>query len=254
MGEPLILAEYRSPRDGEPGVAIRCAGLSKSFDSGLVRAVESVDLEIAPGEGVAVTGPTGCGKTTLLSLMALLEKPDAGELCIDGRPSADVGSPEDWRASSLGIVFQLHHLLPHLTAAENVALPLMGRGLARSASRPLVQASIERVGLGARAATLASRLSGGERQLVAIARALVGRPRLVLADEPTGSVDSTTGERVVQLLLDYCSASGATLVLVTHMEAVAGRLDRVIAMLDGRIVDQGRPRTASSPPSHLPGG
>jgi putative ABC transport system ATP-binding protein len=240
MTTPTFVAVSWPGRHPETGVAIDATGLKKSFEGGLVRALAGADIAVGAGERVAVTGPTGCGKTTLLSLVALLERSDEGDLQIDGRPSAAVRSPEDWRAANVGIVFQLHHLLPHLTAGENVALPLEGRGLARAEVRRLAKASLGWVGLERRGGTLAGRLSGGERQLVAVARALVGRPRLVLADEPTGSVDSETGARVVQLLLDFSAATGATLVLVTHEAGVAARLDRIVAMRDGRITYEGR--------------
>ncbi len=239
MGERADLRGVGPQPNGAAGVALRAAALRKAFDRGLVRALAGVDLEVAAGERVAVTGPTGCGKTTLVSLLALLERPDAGELLVDGRPAAGIRSPEGWRARNVGIVFQLHHLLPHLSAAENVALPLVGRGLPRAAVRARAKEAIASVGLAARATTLASRLSGGERQLAAVARALVGRPRLILADEPTGSVDSDTGARIVELILESSTASGATVVLVTHEHAVAERLGRVVAMRDGRVVDDG---------------
>jgi len=231
--------DTRSAAEAGRGIALAAAGLTKSFDGGLVRALAGVDLAIRSGERVAVTGPTGCGKTTLLALLGLLETPDAGELRIDGVPSGQFRSPERWRAESVGIVFQLHHLLPHLTAAENVAVPLAGRGLPTSVVRRLVADAIGRVGLGHRASTLAGRLSGGERQLAALARALVGGPRLLLADEPTGSVDSATGARLVRLILELSAASGATVVLVTHEAGVAERMDRVVVMADGRVVQGG---------------
>jgi len=234
------IAPRSASRQVGRGIALSATGLRKSFDNGLVCALAGADLEVPAGERVAVTGPTGCGKTTLLSILGLLDGFDEGEVRIDGRPSAGIRSPERWRAENVGIVFQLHHLLPHLTAAENVGVPLVGRGLPRSAVRRMVDGAIGRVGLTHRATTLASRLSGGERQLAAVARAVVGTPRLLLADEPTGSVDSATGARIVQLILDFSAATGATVVLVTHEEAVARRLDRVVVMRDGLIADAGR--------------
>ena len=230
---------------GRRGIELAAADLVKSFDGGLVRALAGVDLEVHPGERVAVTGPTGCGKTTLLTLLGLLDVPDGGELRIDGAPSSAIRSPERWRAENVGIVFQLHHLLPHLTAAENVAVPLAGRGLARREAGAMVGDAIERVGLGHRSGTLAARLSGGERQLVALARALVARPRLLLADEPTGSVDSATGERLVTLILELSAATAATVVLVTHEASVARRMDRVVAMRDGQVVSREALESAS---------
>lgn len=219
-----------------PGVALRARGLTKSFDGNLVRALAGADFDAAAGEVVAVTGPTGCGKSTLLSLLSLLDEPDAGELLVDGMPPASLGPAERWRARNAGIVFQLHHLVPHLTSAENVALPLAGLGLPRAERSRRVAAILDRAGLSHRSGSLAAKLSGGERQLCAVARALVGRPRLLLADEPTGSVDSANGERILGLLAGWCRESGATMVLVTHDAAVAATADRIAAMRDGRFL------------------
>lgn len=217
------------------GLSVSARGLRKRFEGGLVRAVDGVDLEIAGGERVAITGPTGCGKSTLLSMLALLELPDEGELELGGRPAPSIVPAERWRAENLGIVFQFHHLLPHLTVEENVMLPLIGRGIARTGIRRRARVMLEGIGLGHRAGFLAGTLSGGERQLTAVARALVGSPALVLADEPTGSVDSRTGERVLELLLDSELAGGRTVILVTHDPRVAARADRRVSILDGRI-------------------
>jgi putative ABC transport system ATP-binding protein len=218
---------------------ISARGLEKVFDDGHVRALDGVDLDIAAGEHTAVTGPTGSGKSTLLSLLALLERADAGELLIDGRPAASITPAEAWRGRNVGIVFQFHHLLPYLTAEENVLLPLIGRGVGRGEARHRASAILDAVGLAHRADFVVTKLSGGERQLTAVARALVGRPRLILADEPTGSVDSRTGERILSLLLDGEITGGATIVLVTHDMAVADRAGRRRTMLDGRIIATG---------------
>ncbi len=220
---------------GNCGLAFSARGLAKSFDGGLVAALRGVDLEIAAGERVGIVGRTGCGKSTLLSLLALLDDPDAGELAIDGRRASELRPREAWRGANLGIVFQFHHLLlPHLTVAENIALPLAGR-MRRRERRQRVAEMVERMGLVHRASTLAARLSGGERQLVAVARALVADPRAVLADEPTGSVDSATGATIVATLGDWAQRRGGTLVMVTHDEALATSLDRVVTMVDGRL-------------------
>lgn len=216
-----------------PGVHLLARGLARSFEGGLVPAVRRADLEVQPGEAVAIMGPTGCGKSTLLAMLALLEPPEAGELFLDGVPAADLGSGERLRREQVGIVFQFHHLLPHLSAAENVALPLAGSRLSAAQRRERVAELLHALGLEHRARTLAARLSGGERQLVALARALVNRPRLILADEPTGAVDSATGK----LLLDHLFAPWVeelpSIVLVTHDPAVAGRAHRVVPMRDG---------------------
>ena len=217
------------------GLEITARGLRKRFEGGLVRAVDGVDLEVAAGERVAITGPTGCGKSTLLSMLALLERPDEGELELGGRSAGSITPPEAWRARHLGIVFQFHHLIPHLNAEENVMLPLVGRGVERREIRRRSRDMLGAVGLGHRAGFLVNKLSGGERQLTAVARALIGNPSLVLADEPTGSVDSHTGERILELLLGGELTRRATVVLVTHDPNVAARADRTVRMLDGRI-------------------
>lgn len=216
------------------GLRVSCSGLTRSFDDGLVPVLRGVDLEVASGERVAIVGRTGCGKSTLLSILALLDRPDAGELHFDGLASRDIGSPEAWRASAVGIVFQLHHLLLHLTAAENIELPLIGR-TRTDARRHRVGAMLDRLGLGHRRGALTASLSGGERQLVAVGRALIGEPRLLLADEPTGSVDSATSERVLALLAEESESRRATLVMVTHDLDLARRLDRVVTMVEGTI-------------------
>lgn len=215
------------------GVALAARGLAKAYDGGLVVAVRHADLELAPGEWVAVTGPTGCGKSTLLSMLSLLEPPDAGEIAIDGLPAASLRSPEAWRLANVGIVFQLHFLLPHLTVAENLAVPLVATDLPARRQRERVEELLERLRLGHRAGTLAARLSGGERQLVALGRALVNRPRLIFADEPTGAVDSATGQLLLGELFSPALTPRPTICLVTHDPAVARRADRVLAMRDG---------------------
>jgi len=217
------------------GLSLLVKDLHKSFDGGLVQALQGVDLAVAPGERVAVVGPTGCGKSTLLSLLALLDAPDRGEILIDGHRPEDLRPAEDWRAREVGIVFQFHHLLPHLTVAENTLLPLLASSGSVDPRRAV--ALLGRLGLADRAHALAARLSGGERQLAALARALINDPRFVLADEPTGSVDSATGSRILDELSEWSTRSKGSLVLVTHDPAVARSMDRVIAMKDGRVVD-----------------
>ena len=216
------------------GVALSVRGLRKSFDGGLVEALRGVDLSVGAGARQAIMGPTGCGKSTLLSLLALLEEPDSGEILIDDRPASSLGRPEEWRRHNLGLVFQFHYLLPHLTVAENVVLPLLG-GPLRDGRRVGVDQLLDRLGLAQRRDTLAARLSGGERQLAAVARGLINGPRLVLADEPTGSVDSATGIRILDVLLGWCRERGATMLMVTHDAGIAGRLDAVLHMRDGCI-------------------
>lgn len=230
-----------------PGVALVARGLAKAYDGGLVVAVRRADLDLAPGEWVAITGPTGCGKSTLLSLLGLLEPPDAGEIAVDGLAAGSIRSPEAWRLANVGIVFQLHFLLPHLTVAENLAVPLMATGLSARERQDRVSELLERLRLAHRSGTLAARLSGGERQLVALGRALVNRPRLVFADEPTGAVDSATGALLLGELFSVARTPRPTILLVTHDPAVARRADRVVTMRDG-ILDGGRAARAGEPP------
>ena len=216
------------------GIAISARGLDKCFDDGLVQALRGMDLEVQGGERVAVMGPTGCGKSTLLSLLALLDAPDGGELLLEGGAAAAIRSPERWRAANVGIVFQLHHLLPHLTVRENVALPLLD-GRRRDGVADRVAAVLDDLGLSHRGDARAATLSGGERQLAAVARALVGEPRLILADEPTGNVDTATGRRIVETLAAWSGRRAATVVVVTHDREVAAVADRIVHMRDGRV-------------------
>jgi predicted ABC-type transport system involved in lysophospholipase L1 biosynthesis ATPase subunit len=218
-------------------VAILAEDLCKAFAGGRVRALQRVSICVQPGEWVAVTGPTGSGKSTLLSVLALLDSPDEGRLELDGIPAERLGPGERWRANNVGIVFQLHHLLTHLTVVENVALPLVRWGTSWREARRLALKELEAVGLAERAETVASQVSGGERQLAAVARALAARPRLVLADEPTGNVDPATGQRIVDLLDGWRRQAGATLLTVTHQPDLATRADRVIHLVAGRIAE-----------------
>ncbi len=221
------------PSPATQGVALAAYGLAKAYDGGLVVAVRHADIALASGEWVAITGPTGCGKSTLLSLLTLLEPPDAGEIVIDGLQARALRSPEAWRLANVGIVFQFHFLLPHLTVAGNLAVPLMATRMPASQQQERVRELLARLHLEHRASTLAAHLSGGERQLVALGRALVNRPRLIFADEPTGAVDSATGELLLNELFSTSHSPRPTILLVTHDPAVARRAHRVLPMCDG---------------------
>lgn len=214
------------------GLALAAEGVTKRYERGLVRALDGVDLTIDAGETVALVGPTGAGKSTLLAILGRIETADEGRLLVDGAPPA--GSPEAWRESNVGVVFQFHHLLPHLTVLENVALPLWPR-LGKNGAMFRADAILRDIGLSHRRDARASTLSGGERQLSAVARALIGHPRLVLADEPTGSVDSIAGARVITLLSEWARDRGGTLVLATHDLALAAACSRIVPLKDGRI-------------------
>jgi putative ABC transport system ATP-binding protein len=201
-----------------------------------VVALADVSLEIRAGEKLAVMGPSGSGKTTLLSILGCLERPTRGEHVFLGQSvfGLDDDALSALRNRAIGFVFQAFHLIPQLTVAENVETPLLYAGAPPAEWRPRAEAALERVGLAARADHRPSELSGGEAQRAAIARAIVTEPRLLLADEPTGNLDSATGDSIAALL-DELHARGATVVLVTHNESLASRAERVVRLLDGRI-------------------
>ena len=217
---------------------VHATNISRAFamPAGGITAVREVPLSIAAGDHVAIKGPSGCGKSTLLHMLGCVDTPSSGTLLFDGR---DVSTLSD-RARSLlrlrqiGFVFQRFFLLPMLTAAENVELPQAEAGAGKDARRARTRELLDYVGLGPRADHRPSQLSGGEMQRVAIARALANRPRLLLADEPTGELDQTTGEQIASLL-DRVNADGTALVIVTHDPGLADRCRRVLTMKDGRI-------------------
>jgi putative ABC transport system ATP-binding protein len=206
-----------------------------------VRAVDGVDLVVEPGETVSVMGPSGCGKSTLLHLLGGLERPDEGEIHLGGR-RVDGLSETEWavlRRRMVGFVFQAFHLVDELTAIENVELPALLAGSSRRAARQRAQELLDRLEVGARAGHLPDRLSGGERQRVAVARAVINEPLVVLADEPTGNLDSHATGEILGLFSDL-GAAGQTLLIVTHDARVAATADRLLTMRDGAIVAQTR--------------
>jgi putative ABC transport system ATP-binding protein len=209
-----------------------------STPAGEVRAVDDVSLEVRPKELVALFGPSGSGKTTLLLLAAGLLRCDAGEVCFEGLGLGALSKREilEYRRTKLGFVFQNFNLVPGLSAEENVALPLLLRGVDRHEARARAISALEDVRLAGRAGHPPAKLSGGEQQRVSIARALVGEPKLVLADEPTGNLDSETGDAVLELLSGVPRERDVAMILVTHDTRVAGYADRVLAMRDGRLV------------------
>jgi putative ABC transport system ATP-binding protein len=204
--------------------------------AGPVVAVEDVSLRIERGDYLSIQGPSGCGKSTLLHLLGCVETPSSGSLSIDGRDVAGLGDRErsSIRLKSIGFVFQRFFLLPMLTARENVELPQSEAGMPKAERRERTEELLEYVGLGDRAGHRPSQLSGGEMQRVAIARALANRPRVLLADEPTGELDEATGEHIADLL-DRVQADGTALVVVTHNPSLAGRASRRLTMTSGRL-------------------
>jgi putative ABC transport system ATP-binding protein len=229
--------------DITPAVVLRARGLRRHYGAGegLVRAVDGVDLEVAPGETVAVTGPSGCGKSTLLHLLGGLDRPSGGEVWLGGRRIDGIGERglAKLRRSAIGFVFQAFHLMDELTAVENVELPALMAGRSPRAARKRATELLERVGLADRAGFLPAAMSGGQRQRVAIARALSNEPLLVLADEPTGNLDSAATLEVLRLF-DGLHDAGQTLVVATHDERIAATADRLVSMRDGAFVDETR--------------
>ncbi len=215
---------------------IEVKNISKSYDS--LRVLDDVSLRIEPGEFLSIVGPSGAGKTTLLQIIGSLEAPDSGHVLYDGTDI--VGMKERalaaFRNLNIGFVFQFHQLLPEFTVTENVALPAMIAGKSRHESMEHAAALLSDLGLGSRLTHRPGQLSGGERQRAAVARALINNPRVILADEPSGSLDSRNREELYALFFDLRSRTGNTFVIVTHDESLALTSDRVVRMQDGRIV------------------
>jgi putative ABC transport system ATP-binding protein len=222
---------------------LRTEGLHKEYgrDESLVRAVDHVDLEVARGETLAIMGPSGCGKSTLLHLLGGLDRPSGGELWLDGKRVDHLTERglANLRRREIGFVFQAYHLMDELTARENVELPALLAGRSPRQARTRALELLDQVGLADRESHLPSALSGGQRQRVAIARALVNEPLIVLADEPTGNLDSAATLEVLRLF-DHLHTSGLTLVIVTHDERVAATADRMVSMRDGAFIDETR--------------
>lgn len=226
-----------------PGdVLFEASGLTKEYDDGRVPALRGIDLRIRHGEFVAIVGPSGCGKTTLLNMLGLLDRPTAGSLRFRGQDLSSVSDPAGYRAREVGFIFQSFHLLPNFTIEENVQMPMFGLPGASAARRARAIELLESVGLGHRLDHLPVKLSGGERQRAAIARSLANRPAILLADEPTGNLDTVNSAHVMELLLRLRGEHAVTLVMVTHDRELARHASRQVEIRDGLIVSDGETR------------
>ena len=230
--------EQSSPNPGVDAAAcvFEAIGLRKDFDDGQVQALRGVDFRIEQGEFVALTGPSGCGKTTLLQMLGALDRPSAGTLRYRGNSIADLPDPAAYRALEIGFIFQAFHLLPTFTAVENVQIPMFETNWPRSERKDRAIALLKAVGLEHRLDHFPAKLSGGERQRVAIARSLANGPSVLVADEPTGNLDSVNAQLILDLIVQLHREQNMTLVLVTHDMAIARRASRALLMKDGQIV------------------
>ena len=224
---------------GESLIKLTCIKKVFYTDEVETHALEDVHLDIKKGEYIAISGPSGCGKTTLLSLLGLLDTPTGGEYLLEGQPVANLDAAERARVRNrqIGFIFQAFNLIGDLTVYENVELPLTYRGLSSNDRKERVQAALEKVGMSHRVKHYPAQLSGGQQQRVAVARAVAGDPAILLADEPTGNLDSTNGESVMDLLREL-HRNGSTICMVTHDPRYAKHADREVDLFDGRVVDE----------------
>jgi len=227
MSEPV--------KDGQH-LALELRNVVKTYEGG-VRALNGIDLGVSAGEFVAITGPSGCGKSTLLHLVAALDTPSAGDVLVDGRDLTTIRDLSRFRRNEVGLVFQLHNLLPQLPVVANIEVAMFGTHRSTHQRRTRALALVEEMDLGGREDRLPTKLSGGERQRVAIARALANEPRLLLADEPTGNLDSASVDRMLGVFR-HLHTTGVTILLVTHDHSVAQVADRTVFIRDGRIANE----------------
>jgi putative ABC transport system ATP-binding protein len=226
-----------APAQADKNCLIRCVRLERLYTDGNVAALTGVDLCIGRGEYIAVMGPSGSGKSTLLNLIGGLDRPTSGEILFDGVSLAAPGHLDRLRIDKVGFVFQAFHLLPTLSACENVQIPMFESSLGAAARRRRAAALLAEVGMTHRARHLPTQLSGGERQRVAIARALANDPMVLLADEPTGNLDTATGAEILKLFGRMHVERGLTILLVTHSQEIAEQAQRLIRLRDGRVVE-----------------
>ena len=234
------------------GTLIKMQGVTKVFftDELETHALDSIDLEIKKGEYLAIAGPSGCGKSTLLAILGLLDSPTEGDYLLNGQPvsTLKLGDRSRIRNREIGFIFQAFNLIGDLTVYENVELPLTYRGMASAERKEKVQHALERVEMAHRAKHYPAQLSGGQQQRVAVARALVGDPMILLADEPTGNLDSKNGDSVMDLLRDI-HQSGATICMVTHDPRYTNHAERTVHLFDGRIIEETKPTSLQSYPA-----
>jgi len=234
--------------NGGHGVEVVVEHVRKGFEGGLISSLEDVSLRIKPGEFVSLIGPSGSGKSTLLNLIGALDRPDAGYIAVGGHRLEQLRHPSRYRANIVGFVFQFHNLITTLNALENVQVPLLGKRLPRKEREQRALDLLNEVDLEHRLNAYPGTLSGGERQRVAIARALANRPCLLLADEPTGSLDSATGELIMALLKGLRDQYQMTILVVTNDLATAAAADRTLRMRDGRVEEVGGPVIPAAAP------
>ena len=219
--------------------AVEINDLYKSYENGKIKALNGVNLTIAEGEFVSIIGPSGSGKSTLLNMLGALDVPDSGTITVAGHDFSSSKKLNEFRAKKIGFIFQLHNLIPNISVVENVEIPMFTQKLSSKEMRSRALKLLDDVGLEDKADLMPNKLSGGERQRVAIVRALANEPSIILADEPTGSLDSKTSSKILKLLIDLHKDKHVTLIIVTHDMDVAKLADRVIEVLDGEIISAG---------------
>ena len=219
--------------------AVEIRDLYKSYENGRIKALNGINLTIKDGEFVSIIGPSGSGKSTLLNMLGALDIPDSGTINVAGRDLSSSKKLNEFRSDEIGFIFQLHNLIPNISVVENIEIPMFTQGISSSDMRTRALKLLDDVGLKDKAGILPNKLSGGERQRVAIARALANEPSIILADEPTGSLDSKTSSRILKQLIDLHESKRVTLIIVTHDMDVAKLADRVIEVLDGEIISAG---------------